>query len=547
MLQDKEPLPRKGRVLILDDMPTWRNELTRLLQKNGYKAHAVATVQEALATIQKDFYHVLILDINMQTSDSTDSQGLVLLKELAEHGLMEALQVIILSAFGTQERVRQAFREYKVIDFLEKSDIFSGTNKFLESVHTVFALQNNINLNLEIVWPFQITSSRIMRTLHLDDVISSNQEWQDENIGEELEDLFCRLFHDAQSVVVRPLTTGLSGVGVLQAQPFFRSSGKGRAVIVRFGDFRQIAQEYAHFKEHAQSLISQEHNTIVLDQRRTSRLGGVTYSLLGAKNEHLTDFVSFYHSADVFQIKEILNHLFLDTYHTWYANPGRLQVVNLTSNYQPIWENSLREIQKESSPWLKQLKGLENLPAPIQNIEQSPIDFLQKIVAHNFIYPTYICITHGNLIPENLLLDNNGHVWLIDFQETGKHHILSDIATLDSAIRFQVLSTEDADLRERLQMEQTLIGIKRFSHLNQLPAILSSGNQALAKAYATVIHLRTLASKLIEQSPIDNMDEYYTALLYNAISALSSTKLTAGQREHAWLCVNLLAEQLEIT
>jgi hypothetical protein len=93
-------------------------------------------------------------------------------------------------------------------------------------------------------------------------------------------------------------------------------------------------------------------------------------------------------------------------------------------------------------------------------------------------------------------------------------------------------------------MEEVLCSIEHFSQLEQLETKLPMENQVLAKTYATVVHLRTLARRLVDQNPNDDMSEYYIALLYNALNTLRYYSLPPRQREHALLCASLLADRL---
>ena len=133
---------------------------------------------------------------------------------------------------------------------------------------------------------------------------------------------------------------------------------------------------------------------------------------------------------------------------------------------------------------------------------------------------------------------------MIDFQSTGQGHILRDVAQLDSEIRFLLLTSGEASLEERLQMEDALSSPESFSQVAHLEHTLPTENQSLAKAYAVVVHLRTLARKLVAQDPGDDISEYYIALFYNAVNTLRFYGLPSAQREHALLCASLLADQL---
>ena len=106
----------------------------------------------------------------------------------------------------------------------------------------------------------------------------------------ELDDLLCRLFHEAKGIIVRPLIQGHSGMGVLRIQPFYKNKGMGRELIVKFGEVRQIEEEYKNFKEYVEPFLGSGRNATILDMRRSTHLAGILYSLLGTSSEELVDF-----------------------------------------------------------------------------------------------------------------------------------------------------------------------------------------------------------------------------------------------------------------
>lgn len=316
---------------------------------------------------------------------------------------------------------------------------------------------------------------------------------------------------------------------------------------MKFGDFRKIEEEYRNFTEYVQPFLGGERNTTIIAMRRTPHLAGITYSLLGTTNDQVVDFGEFYHHADSSQIKDALHRLFWHTCKAWYASRGQLELVDLTTDYQRLFSYPLGmlervlsadqlniSVQDEQKVFFKSLPGNRAFTNP-----------LPMINGLSLVYPTYCCITHGDFNHRNLLVDSDGNMWLVDFQGTGPGHILRDVASLDSAVRFQLLTAEEATLEERLRLEEALLdNIQHFSQIEQLMGKFSTTNRALAKAHASVVHLRTIAHKLVEQNPEDDISEYYIALLYNALNTLRFSSLSPVQREHALLCASLLADRL---
>src|SRR5947209_903125 len=104
---------RQGRILVVDDLESWRNQLVEALQNGGYHADAASSVAEAAGLLKMHLYHTLVLDIRMKEGDLSNQEGTDLLKELSKQGLSEAIKVIIITAYGTKERTREAFKEFE--------------------------------------------------------------------------------------------------------------------------------------------------------------------------------------------------------------------------------------------------------------------------------------------------------------------------------------------------------------------------------------------------------------------------------------------------
>jgi DNA-binding response OmpR family regulator len=533
----------QGRVLVVDDLEPWREQLVETLQQDGFYAASASTATEVLEQLDEALYHLLILDIRLADTDPSNIDGIDLLRELEKRGLSEATKVIMLSAHDTKEHMRLAFRDYKVVDFLSKDNF--TRQLFLESVRRVFSQETHINLALAIHWQQVRGPEQAVLNLEIHGTRVKRNSPLQSQIATELNDLLCRLFYEAESVLLRPLTAGQSATGVLWAQPFYARGG-GRAVIVKFGDFRHIEQEHTNFRKYVQPFIGGGRNTTVLDLRRTPHLGGITYSLLGADSEHMEDFGSFYQHANETPIQDVLDRLFLDTCSAWYANPGQLQPYNLTEDYQQLLEFTSEKLEHALAEMQKFVQGRQKLhfkSLPGERLFTNP---LLAMAGPPLVCSTYICPTHGDFNQHNLLVDTAGHTWLIDFQATGPGHILRDVAQLDSEIRFLLLAPGEATLEECLSMEEALCSVERFSHLSELTPCFPTENQALAKTYATVVHLRILTRKLVAQNPSDDMSEFYIALFYNAVNTFRYSSLPSRQREHALLSASILADRLRL-
>jgi CheY-like chemotaxis protein len=523
-------------------MEQWRQALVEILERDGYEAKAVSSVHEVQRHLEQSLYHVLILDICLNESDHANTDGWELLQKISKLNLDGALKVMMVSAHETNEQVRDAFHDYNVSDFIIKSSF--DKKEFQESVQRIFEKDLQVNLKLSIIWQ-QPKSKALVCNLEMDDealLLPASSLMS--RLEDELDDLLRRLFSRSESILLRAMKPGYSGTRVLLIKPFYTDTGAGRTFVIKFGNVKKIKQEYDNFKEFVEPFVGGKRCTGLLASSRTPLLGGIRYSLLGASGDLPEDFGDFYARAKQPQLKKALDRLFNDTCSAWYANPGYLQPHNLTDDYQRILDFTIEEIEQTT----QQFPTVDVTPEhitfhalPEQGPFPNPLIILSQ---HQFVHTTYVCTQHGDLNQHNLLVDHDGYTWMIDFQSTGLGHILCDITTLDSIVRFQLLPANGATLEERLQMEVALCGLKHFNQVDQLPTLFPTTNPMLAKAFATVVHLRQLARSLVGQNPDNDICEYYVALFYNALNTLRYSNLAVEQREHALLCASLLANRI---
>src|SRR6266566_1436461 len=103
-------MSKQGRILVVDDVEEWCEELVETLQHGGFYADSAATIERAFELLDETFYHVLVLDIRMDEKNPDNASGIDVLKELDRRGMSEATRVIMLSAHDTKEQVRTAFK-----------------------------------------------------------------------------------------------------------------------------------------------------------------------------------------------------------------------------------------------------------------------------------------------------------------------------------------------------------------------------------------------------------------------------------------------------
>lgn len=536
---------RPGRILIVEDEERWREALLDVLAEGGFEADTAATRTEAVAMLASHSYHLMVLDLRMDDQDPSNVEGMDLLRMLGRYGISDAPRVIVLSAYATYERMREAFAEYGVVDFLLKQDY--DEEAFLARVRQIFDHEIRVNRNLEIHWQDPLSPEQAVVHLLVGGSRVKRNTDQQALLAGELDDLLCRLFHNAESVVVRPLGSGMSGAKVVWVQPFY-PAGAGRAVVVKVGAVDLIDLEASNFKEFVEPYVGGRRSTSIRERRRTARLGGIVYSLLDETADGAEDFEAFYRRSELPEIGRTLEALFLDTCGPWYANPGRLQPIDLGEHYRTILALDPRAIEAGRGE-LQKVQGKDKLH--FQSLTDGGRAFLNPLTVLStgkLRLTTYEAITHGDFNEHNILLDRQGNPWLIDFQRTGRGHVLRDLIQLDAVVRLRLLEPEEATLDERLRMEEILCRGERFPRAGEPDGVPPEiANPAVAKALATCLLLRRLAGRIVANNPNADQREYLAGALYYALNLLTRfSSVRTLQREHALLSASLIAERLQL-
>ena len=115
----------KSKVLVVDDEGTYRRLHERELSKLDYEVHTAANYSEAMDLLDRHFFHAATLDIRLEDAREENEEGMAILEKLDALG--ESTGVIMLTGFPTDERMRRAFKKYKVVDFLTKNNYDPST------------------------------------------------------------------------------------------------------------------------------------------------------------------------------------------------------------------------------------------------------------------------------------------------------------------------------------------------------------------------------------------------------------------------------------
>ncbi|GAB4450190.1 MAG: hypothetical protein Fur0044_45730 [Anaerolineae bacterium] len=522
---------RPRRVLVVDNDSDFRDSVALLLQARGYTVFATGNRFEAMALAARERVHVAVLDVRMENDpDRDDTSGLTLARQLDP-----LIVKIVVTAYPSVPVVRGSYNV--AFKFVGKDELPGG---LLEALAQAYASEVKINFDLSIRWE----GIRVEEVAHH---IELGDKPAPDIMQAEIEELLCKLFHDADEIVITPLipanrvhssSSSPSGAVVLKVQPRERG-GRAAPVVVKLAGRKMIEVEDRNYNQYVEGYLDGYRHTLLKERARTHLLGGIIYSLVGTPLEECVDFGTFYLQQTAHEILRALDDLFSKTCRHWYENRETKQDYDLIELYaQPLkltitrLENALHGAGLDT--WAGDTHPLvPELKRPIAN----PIEWFRR--HPRLITQVALAPTHGDLHSQNVLLDPGHKAWLIDFYRSGPGHLFRDFIELEADIKFVLLDV--ADLPSLQVFEQALLSTRYFGDMPTLPTFRSG---ELRKAFEVIQGLRQMAGRLAGGRRAE-MRDYYQGLLLQSLAMICLRHVAVPKKRHAYLAASMLCQRLD--
>lgn len=333
------------------------------------------------------------------------------------------------------------------------------------------------------------------------------------NKGNEQE-IFQRLFWNATTIWGIGMDPGFSGSGVAMIRPYYNDLG-GKWVIAKLGDKSAIELEEKNYNDYVKWFIGGIRSTNLMASAYSNGLGGIVYSLIGNPIDpaRFFNFGKYYREKTIEDIESAITKLFEDTCGLWYKG------------MKSHTARSIDEIYECELPTKDRLDGIldkyfrnrivddminfnglyKSLPNPVswifKNIPKDPLDIM-------------FCITHGDLNENNIILDNAGNSWLIDFYRTKESYAMRDFVRLEATIKFELLN-KNMPPEIYLELEEMLI--------NDESDQIGRASSDIKKAFMAIKKIRRIARKTL--GPNFDINQYYMGLLAQTMKFLVFEKV----------------------
>ena len=469
------------KILLVEDLEQFYTPIMRWLKEDGYRVRLATSRKEAQSALESDHFHMGLIDIQLVDGDERNEDGLLLLEDIDKMGLTNHFPTIILTAHGNKDRVLRAFRDLGVSGFIEKKPGFR--RELLDEVERVF--QEEVRIKFDLA--YSENAEQIFREVAQDVNWSMATAPPSAILAPQIQDLFGRLFADADRVHVAKLQPGLTGAAVVRVQPTYTNGGTGRSYVAKIGRKDKVETESDRYETNVVRFLPV--NTVGhMGVEYSRHIGALLYTLAENENARLVEFDEYYYQAEPDEIIESLNNLFQKTCKNWYES-RQLEMGDIRQLYYDAFRmdetklvNRIQIVLPDFDPSAETFRFSPD-ELPLRN----PVAWL-RLYRDELVMPVNQCITHGDLTGRNIMVDETGKCWLIDFYRTYRSHILRDFMVLETDIVYRLLPL--LSMVDFLKMQETLMEADRTGMLPVLPAELTS---EVHKAIQVVFALRQMA------------------------------------------------------
>lgn len=499
----------KARVLVVENDPRTADLHHKNLLRWGYEPFVAEgfgedLLEDAQKKARDHACHVALVDMRlMDDYDKNDKSGLDLVPKLKP-----TLSIIVSGSGNDRATTLEAINK-EAIDFIGKEEVFDFIRKeakldklrnaIQKAVYQMFAVETKPEIHIHVDFP-----QLIMNALA-------------PGKPDQVHEIFCALFPDANQVYVRPIggEALTPKITTRQRSFVFRVNADNlQPVIVKFASIERIKSESAKYAKHVKYRVRGSFYAQVQQSVLRWQIGAIVYDFIGANQDHFRLFQDYYDSATTAKLKKVIEHLFTATWGTIYRQTRESKTQSLLVAYTEVWGKEWIQRLERYADTIPQI----SLEIPDELKLLNPIHWLirRSIRATNdesLLPYLYLAIGHGDMLGDNFFVDQHDQAWTIDYERTGLGPIVQDFVLLEIDILVRLVSTQSDNL-----LDFWRLSIQLFAKFIPKSRVPSWADNDLKKAYNVIRFLRQKADGLLDY---EKERHYLWGLLFNAVFRLT--------------------------
>jgi protein-tyrosine phosphatase/nicotinamidase-related amidase len=355
--------------------------------------------------------------------------------------------------------------------------------------------------------------------------------------------LMLYLFRNAKEVYLKGLDGGFSGNVVVKAKSIDTHGHIQVPTVVKIGPRDLISKERTCF-ERIQEVMGNNAPSIV-DFAEIEDRGSIKYRYASMLEGPVRTFQQiFEETGDEREISSILEIVFEKQLKRLY-DARSLEKLNLLEYYdfKPKYAGSVR----------KNVEAIIGTPASgdmitlVPGISISSIcNFYEKDLQHlrepegMQHFKSYV---HGDLNGKNILIDSQNNVWIIDFFQTHKGHVIKDLAKMENDILYIFTKVDsEEELKEAITLSDLILDVHDLNVPQFTDMIGKFKFGQFRKTLQIIQKMRSLYPGLVES----DQDPYqlFVALLRYSVHNLCFEESNIWQKKWALYTCSVLAEKI---
>jgi len=325
-------------------------------------------------------------------------------------------------------------------------------------------------------------------------------------------------------------------------------------VILKITTRERIEHEVSNYREHIDGRLHGSQYARMEEHKVLWNFGAVVYHLLGGRLDEFKPLSEVYQEEDVEKVEKSIKRLFADVWKEPYARPKKAPPQSLFRQYdevwsrirlkqhKPTWSQKLRDKVSDANALARSSFTFPGIPLEFPNPAAWALANHERLSPHG----TRQAITHGDLHADNVLVDEHGKPWLIDFERSGWGPILQDFVELECDLVTRLFMPESKDLSSLYYLSLILARpeslAKPLVDDDWLKALkIEDFGSDFGKVLSVIGTLRSTAARLAHDP---DMREYLWGLLMNTLFLVAALEPETIRYQRALLFGSVLCRRL---
>jgi hypothetical protein len=364
-------------------------------------------------------------------------------------------------------------------------------------------------------------------------------------------ELMRSLFPNSREARLTPLAGGYSGAAVFQAQSWGVGAALQRSSVVKVGNAAKLQPEVENYERYVREYVGNTATLMHVAQRGNRIAMRWAYAAFtGSGVRTLADY-----AADGAPLVPVIDELFSarSTLGMLLGTPRRDPARALYHDYTWTprdWQRVLRAATEVlgDAVWQPELKfATPAVPNPLPLVSRWCGLETGTGERSRQTFDVPITTIHGDLNSRNILIDDRGAIFIIDFAHTGPGHLLRDFARLETELTLVVdQPVDDTTIAERLRHVERLLRSAEGRPCVTLRDLLQSRPTEGRLAQA-VVALRRHAHDFSGPWLNGPAAPYLLALLHTTLDTLRYAQCGPPAKRAALLIAGRLCQELNRT